>query len=61
MDYILETRKRGRALEYLVRWKGFGETEDSWEPARGLKGAKKAIDAFKAGAVSIIAVIGGSK
>lgn len=43
----MEMRKKGRSIEYKVRWKGFGEEEDSWEPLRNLKTATTAIDTFK--------------
>lgn len=45
----MDQRGRGRTLEYFVRWKGFGDEEDSWEPARNLKNAKKAVDDFLKG------------
>jgi hypothetical protein len=44
---ILDQRKRGRVTEYLVRWRGFGEEEDSWEPERNLKDARKIIEEYK--------------
>ena len=49
VDYIMDQRGRGRTLEYFVRWKGFGDEEDSWEPARNLKNAKRAVDDFLKG------------
>ena len=51
---ILGERKTGkRGLEFLVRWKGFGKAEDSWEKATQLKDAKLAIDDFRQKAVNI--------
>ena len=29
---ILDVRKEGRQFEYLIRWEGFDESEDTWEP-----------------------------
>jgi hypothetical protein len=32
VECILVARKRCQQLQYLVRWKGFSEAHDSWEP-----------------------------
>ncbi|KAK3604094.1 hypothetical protein CHS0354_035905 [Potamilus streckersoni] len=48
---ILNKRKRGNIVEYLVRWKDFGTQEDSWEPQKNLKHAQKFIDIFNKSSV----------
>ena len=32
VDSILDSRIRGRRKEYLIRWKGYSSSDDSWEP-----------------------------
>ena len=33
-------------MKYLVRWEGYGEGKDSWEPASNLKNAKAKVAEF---------------
>ena len=47
VDKILQHEKRGRSNYYLVRWKGFGRKDDTWEPESHLKHAKDALKLFK--------------
>ena len=30
VDHIRDSKMFGRTLKYLVRWKGYGEGEDTW-------------------------------
>ncbi len=32
VEHILDSRRRGRGKQYLVRWKGFGAEHDEWLP-----------------------------
>ena len=43
---ILQKHKRGKGWQYLVRWKGYGHDQDSWEPTKHLLHAKKLITKF---------------
>lgn len=46
VEQILDHRQRGRENEYYVRWKGFGEAHDSWEPAEHMLHAQEKIAEF---------------
>lgn len=52
VDHLVEHRMRAtgkgrpRKVEYLVRWKGFNENFDTWEPASSLVNAPKVVDAY---------------
>lgn len=47
MEKVLQRRKTRRGLEYLVKWKGFDVSENSWEPVANLENSKLLIDAFE--------------
>ena len=36
MELIVDSRYRGKRLEYLVHWKGWSETDQTWEPVSNL-------------------------
>jgi hypothetical protein len=48
VDNVLASRHTGqrKTLQYLVRWKGFSEVHDSWEPKRNLDNATLKVKEF---------------
>ena len=48
VDNVLASRRFGRkkALQYLVKWKGFSEAHNSWEPKRNLGNADQLVKEF---------------
>jgi hypothetical protein len=48
VDNMLASRHTGKkkTLQYLVRWKGFSEAHDSWEPKRNLGNASLKVKEF---------------
>ena len=51
VEAILAHRRAGRraggAMEYLIRWKGYDPSKDSWEPAGGLGNAQEILNDYK--------------
>ncbi|RHW30551.1 hypothetical protein D1B31_23670 [Neobacillus notoginsengisoli] len=46
VDYVVDSRKRGNRLEYLIHWKGYTDEDRTWEPAGNLGNASDAVAAF---------------
>ena len=45
VESILKVRRRRNQLQFLIRWKGFSEAHDSWEPAKDVH-AKELVEEF---------------
>ena len=46
MDRILDSRLVRRKLQYLVQWKGYDVSHNSWEPADHVVHAKQLVEDF---------------
>ena len=47
VESILRVRRRRNQLQYLIRWKGFLEAHDSWEPAKNVHADKLVQEFYK--------------
>ena len=48
VDYVVDSRYKGKHLEYLIHWKGWSDTDRTWEPLGNLTNAADAVTAFHA-------------
>ena len=48
VDYVVDSQYKGKRLEYLVHWKGWSDTDRTWEPVSNLGNAAAAIRDFHA-------------
>src|SRR5882757_9849343 len=43
VEEVVSSRKRGRGIQYLIKWKGYGNEENTWEARSNMEKAKDAI------------------
>ena len=48
VESVVDSRYKGKRLEYLVHWKGWSDTDRTWEPLSNLGNAADAIQDFHA-------------
>lgn len=48
VEKILDVRGRGRSTEYLIKWLGFDNSHNTWEPPAHLVGSQELLEAFRA-------------
>jgi len=48
VEAIRRHQKRGNQWQYYVKWKGYPESDNSWEPARNLTNAEEILEEYKA-------------
>ena len=46
VDYVVDSRYKGKRLEYFIHWKGWSETDRTWEPVSNLGNASDAVRNF---------------
>jgi Chromo (CHRromatin Organisation MOdifier) domain len=47
VEKIIRSRKVGQEIYYLVKWKGYPESENTWEPEKHLAQAHDILETFK--------------
>lgn len=47
VEAIVGHRRKGKAIQYLVRWAGYGPQFDTWEPHRGLRNASIVLNKYR--------------
>ena len=46
VESILNHRKRGKKLEYLIKWAGYDSSQNTWEPEENLDGIEEMIRSY---------------
>ena len=59
VEDILDSRRYRRKLQYLIKWKGYGSDENTWEPVENLTRCKDLIKEFHDRHPKAIRSIGG--
>ena len=47
VEAILAHRKRGRQMQYLVKWRGYDPSNNTWEPEKNLSNADEILSQYK--------------
>jgi len=47
VEAVLSHRRQGRGWAFLIKWKGYSTSENTWEPERNLQNAQSLLQAYK--------------
>jgi len=47
VEEIIGHRRKGKGLQYLVRWSGYGPQFNTWEPHKGLQNASIVLNEYR--------------
>ena len=47
VEAIVGHRPQGQGHQYLMKWKGYPSSKNSWEPTGNLENASKILEAYK--------------
>ena len=46
VDYIVASKRFGRKIKYQVRWEGYEQQDDTWEPIENLRNSTNVVKEF---------------
>jgi hypothetical protein len=47
IETIINHRRKGKGLQYLIRWKGYASSDDSWVSEKSLEHSQDTLDEYK--------------
>ena len=47
VETILAHRRKGKGIEYLIKWKEYSSNENTWEPESNLSNSEEILDEYK--------------
>jgi hypothetical protein len=47
VESVISHRRQGRGHAYLIKWKGYPTSDNTWEPERNLNNAKDILETYK--------------
>ena len=47
VETIIQHRRKGNRYEYLIKWKGYGSNENTWEPEVNLSNSEEILKEYR--------------